>query len=477
MGVVGPPDLGRRVAAILRDDARKGLVDRLAKNAERLAEIANHLPPEGATVHDEHLRPLSGVSGLDAVFSYVYVACGAYWVALPVSIHRGGGRTEDVLERIDILLGSHLQKLTEAGCLPRFHKAEARARALSELFSNVDHYFHGTLALAVCADQAHAPAILARVSAWHRTRVAFVRAGMGLAPAPTTSVVASREETWSTALDKMKQSIAEASPLASITRTAVAMQVLVLCAVACYGGPSGLRCVLAGLAAAMHAQIPNAVARALGNATKTLAEWLPEEVRAMMAPTADVRCAASSMVGLLSAAGLVPALAAVAVQAAADCPPATMQDLPYDAPCRLIAMACDFSAALLRLQSQSHTDPPRLPAGNASEWLRWHDDRTRTPEGSEAEWRSAITVYLDDTERLFVARNTLDMVLRHFPYERHIPGAMHGILARLTVCAISAASGMWGPSTSLARGTMLSYIAWHNPALGSALHLCAGASL
>jgi hypothetical protein len=464
-------DLGRRVTAILRDDARIELVDRLAGNAKGLAEIANNLPPDGANVHDEHLRPLRGQSGHAAVFSFVYVACGAYWVALPVSIHRGSGRPEDVLERIDIRLGSKLQELTEPGCIPRFYAAEGRARTLSKLFSNVDHYFHGTLALAVCADQAHAPAILARVSAWHRTRVAFVRAGMGLAPVP--SVVAKREETWSTVLDKMKQNIAEASPLASITSTAVAMQVLVLCAVACYGGPSGLRCVLAGLAAAMQAHLPNAVARALGNATKTLAEWLPEEVRAMMAPTADVRCAASSMVGLLSASGLVPALAAVSVQAAADCPPATMQELPYDAPCRLIAMACDFSAALLRLQSHSHTDPPRLPAGNASEWLRWHDDKTRgAPEGDEAEWRNAITSYLNETERLFVARNTLEMVLRHFPYEKYIPGAMHDILARLTVCAIAAASGMWGPSTSLARGTMLSYLAWHNPALGSALHLC-----
>jgi hypothetical protein len=232
--------------------------------------------------------------------------------------------------------------------------------------------------------------------------------------------------------------------------------------VACYGGPTGLRCVLAGLAAAAQTQIPNAVARALGNTTRSLAEWLPEDVRAMLVPTAGVRCAASSMVGLLSAAGLVPALAAVAVQAAADCPPATMQELPYDAPCRLIAVACDFSAALLRLES-IHTDPPRLPVGAASGWPRWNN-------GTGAE--EAVARYLKDTERTFVARNTLADVLRHFPRETYVPSAMHGILARLTVCAIAATSGMWGPSTSLARGTMLSYIAWHNPALGSALHLC-----
>ena len=488
--------LGRRVEAILRGDAGSGLVASLVANAEKLAEIANHYPPDGATVHDAHLRPLSGLSsssssglssssssssssGLrsgDSLFSHVYVECGTYWVALPASIgERRDGPTEAVLERIDAKLGTSLQRLTERGCLPRFNAAETRAHWLTTLFSTYERQFHGTLALAVCADQAHAPAILARVSAWHRTRVALVRAGMGLA-APVSRVVPREGRTWSTVLDQMKHNVAEASPLASITRTAVAMQVLVLCAVACYGGPSGLRCVLAGLAAAMQSQIPNAVARALGNATKTLAEWLPAEIREMLAPTADVRCAASSMVGLLSAAGLVPALAAIAVQAAADCPPATIRELPYDAPCRLIAMACDFSAAALRLESLSHTDPPKLPAGSAPGWLRWNDEGRPEgrPEGDEAEWRSAITKYLADTERIFVARNTLADVLRHFPYETRsaIPDAMHGILATLTVCAIAAASGMWGPSTSLARGTMLSYLAWHNPALGSALHLC-----
>ena len=53
---------------------------------------------------------------------------------------------------------------------------------------------------------------------------------------------------------------------------------------------------------------------------------------------------------------------------------------------------------------------------------------------------------------------------------------MHPTLARLTVCAIVAASGAWGPGDgtvhSLARGTMLSYLAWDNPALATALHLC-----
>jgi hypothetical protein len=52
-----------------------------------------------------------------------------------------------------------------------------------------------------------------------------------------------------------------------------------------------------------------------------------------------------------------------------------------------------------------------------------------------------------------------------------LPKPMHATLAKLVVCAFVAASGAW-PNTSLARGTMLSYLAWHNPALAAALHLC-----
>lgn len=451
------PGLGARVEAILRGDAPDRRVRILVANATTLAEIANHVPPDGAAVVDAHLRPLDH----DAL-SHVYVECGPHWVAL-LAARLGQGRAEEVLDRIDGQHGSALAtRLTDPRCVPRFHAAERRARALRALLPSADDRLHGALALAVCADQAHAPAILARVSAWHRTRVALVRAGMGRGEARAAP---SRDPTWSDVVDRIKRDVAEASPLASITGAAVAMQVLVLCAVACYGGARGLRCVLAGLAAAVHSRVPDAVARALGNATTTLAQWLPAEVRAMLAPTAGARCAASSMVGLLAAAGLVPSLAAAAAQAAADCPPATMQELPYDAPCRLIAMACDFAAAALRLESL-HTDPPKVPAGSAPEWLAWHRERGPAVGGGA----EAITAYLDATEARFNAQRALARVLGHF--DERVPSAMHGILARLTVCAIAAACGLWGPSTSLASGTMLTYLAWHNAALGSAVHLC-----
>ena len=173
----------------------------------------------------------------------------------------------------------------------------------------------------------------------------------------------------------------------------------------------------------------------------------------------------------LAAAGLVPPLAAAAAQAAADCPPAAMHALPYDAPCRLVAMACDFAAAALGMAGLRWTDPPALPAtGDAAEWL----PRGAPPVvGDAAEWAPTIAAYLDETQRLFDARRALARVLEHFSCERYLPDAMHRVLAKLTVCAIAAASGMWGPSTSLARGTMLAYLAWHNPALASALRLCA----
>ena len=451
--------LDARIEAILREDAPKRRVQFLVANAKAVAQIANNVPPEGATVVDAHFRPLDH----DAM-SHVYVNCGPHWVAL-LAARLGQGRAESVLDRIDKEHGSALAtKLTEPLCVPRFHAAELRASLLRELLPSADDRVHGALrlALAVCADQEHAPAILASVSAWHRTRVALVRAGMGLEKARAAP---RRDATWSEVVDRIKRDVAEASPLASITGAAVGTQVLVLCAVACYGGPKGLRCVLAGLAAAMHSRVPDAVARAIGTATTTLAQWLPAEVRAMLAPTAGVRCAASSMVGLLAAAGLVPTLAAAAAQAAADCPPATMQELPYDAPCRLIAMACDFAAAALRLESL-HTDPPKMPAGSASEWLAWHREKGPAVGGGA----EAITSYLDATEKRFNAQRALSRVLGHF--DERVPSAMHGILARLTVCAIAAACGLWGPSTSLASGTMLTYLAWHNAALGSAVHLC-----
>jgi hypothetical protein len=464
-------DLRARVETVLRDDARAGLVEKLAASAATLADVARSLPPPGAEVRDARGRAIDAPDGAEGALARVYVDCGAWFVALPAAVvgraAPRAGRPEEVLARIDAALGSRLGETVPARLLPRFHDAEQRARALAALFATPEEYFHGALALAVCAEPAHAPAALARVPAWHRTRVALVRAGVGAARA----VGPARRAAAPGALEQLRLDVAAASPLASITRAATAAQVLVLCAVACYGGARGLRCVLAGLGAAVHSQAPDAVARALGKASRALARYLPPEVRAMLSPAADVRCAASSLAGLLAAAGLVPPLAAAAAQAAADCPPASAHALPYDAPCRLVAMACDFAAAALGMSGLRLTDPPTLPAtGDAAEWL----PRGAPPAvGDAAEWAPAVAAYLDETHRLFEARRALARVLEHFPHERHLPDAAHRVLAALTVCAIAAASGMWGPSTSLARGTMLAYLAWHNPALASALRLCA----
>lgn len=451
-----PAGLKERVEAILRGDADDGLTARLADATARLAEIANNLPPPGASVRHE------GSETLDAVFEVVYVR-GDPWVALPARIgESASGRTHDVLRRIDELIGSRLERtVTEIPTFVLYANAAQRARALRALFTNKGQYYHGALALAVCADEAHTAAILARTSIWNRTRVALVRAGHGIqAPTP-------RANAKPTLRQAVADAVASASPLASITRAAVATQVLVLCAVACFG-QRGLRCVLAALVSGMRTQIAPAVAQALGKVAETL---LPESVRAMLVPSADVACAAASLTGLLAAAGLVPSLVAVAARAAAECPPATAA-LPYDAPCRLIAAACDVSALLVQA---GDFPAATLPAtGDLAEWSRWHaGDAPKPATGDAGEWGRAIGAHLASTERLFQQRDTLRHVLRHVP---SLPDAMHPTLARLTVCAIVAASGAWGPWNgtmhSLARGTMLSYLAWDNPALATALQLC-----
>ena len=450
--------LTRRVEAILRGDAHDGLTDRLAGATGTLAEVARNLPPPGANVRHE-----GGAARLDAVFEGVYVR-GDPWVALPAArIARiPGGYPEGVLGRIDSELGSKLASaVTEIPVLLLYVDAERRARALVGLFTHKDQYYHGALALAVCADDASS--VLAGVSVWNRTRVALVRAGHGL-PAPTTE--GPNPEKPEISLRKaLSDAVASASPLASVTRSAVAAQVLVLCAVACFG-QRGLRCVLAALVSGMRAHVPSAVAEALGKVAATFADrFLPHDVRAMLVPSADVACAAASLTGLLAAAGLVPPVVAVAARAATECRPAPGA-LPYDAPCQLIAAACDASAMLVSSVPEAAT----LPAsGDLAEWSKWHaGDGPMPATGNAEEWGKAIVAHLARTEAMFIKRDLMKKLLNKMP---GLPEPMHATLAKLAVCALVAASGAW-PNASLARGTMLSYLAWHNPALAAALHLC-----
>ena len=449
--------LTQRVEAILHGDAHDGLTYRLAGATETLAEVARNLPPPGANVRHE-----GGAARLDAVFEVVYVR-GDPWVALPAArIARiPGGYPEGVLGRIDRELGSRLASaVTEASVLILYVDAERRARALVGLFTNKDQYYHGALALAVCADDASS--VLAGVSVWNRTRVALVRAGHGL-PAPEGPKPKKTEISLRKALS---DAVAGASPLASVTRSAVAAQVLVLCAVACFG-QRGLRCVLAALVSGMRAHVPSAVAEALGKVAATFADrFLPHDVRAMLVPSADVACAAASLTGLLAAAGLVPPVVAVAARAATECRPAPGA-LPYDAPCQLIAAACDATAMLV----SSVPEAAKLPAsGDLSEWSKWHaGDGPMPATGNAEEWGKAIVAHLARTEAMFIKRDLMRQVLKKMPAD--LPKPMHATLAKLVVCALVAASGAW-PNTSLARGTMLSYLAWHNPALAAALHLC-----
>ena len=449
--------LAQRVEAILHGDAHDGLTYRLAGATETLAEVARNLPPQGANVRHE-----GGAARLDAVFEVVYVR-GDPWVALPAArIARiPGGYPEGVLGRIDSALGSRLASaVTEASVLMLYVDAERRARALVGLFTNIDQYYHGALALAVCADDASS--VLAGVSVWNRTRVALVRAGHGL-PAPEGPNPKKPEISLRKALS---DAVASASPLASVTRSAVAAQVLVLCAVACFG-QRGLRCVLAALVSGMRAHVPSAVAEALGKVAATFADrFLPHDVRAMLVPSADVACAAASLTGLLAAAGLVPPVVAVAARAATECRPAPGA-LPYDAPCQLIAAACDATAMLV----SSVPEPPTLPvSGDLTEWSKWHEgDGPMPATGNAEEWGKAIVAHLARTEAMFIKRDLMRQVLDKMPAD--LPTPMHATLAKLVVCALVAASGAW-PNTSLARGTMLSYLAWHNPALAAALHLC-----
>ena len=448
--------LKQRVEAILLGDAHEGLTARLAGATETLAEVARNLPPQGANVRHE-----GGAARLDAVFEVVYVR-GDPWVALPAArIARiPGGYPEGVLGRIDRELGSRLASaVTEVSVLLLYVDAERRARALVGLFTNTDQYYHGALALAVCADDASS--VLAGVSVWNRTRVALVRAGHGL-PAPEGANPKKPEISLRKALS---DAVASASPLASVTRSAVAAQVLVLCAVACFG-QRGLRCVLAALVSGMRAHVPSAVAEALGKVAATFADrFLPHDVRAMLVPSADVACAAASLTGLLAAAGLVPSVVAIAARAATECRPAPGA-LPYDAPCQLIAAACDATAMLV----SSVPEAPSLPlSGDLTEWSKWHaGDGPMPATGNAEEWGRTIVAHLARTEAMFTKRDLIQQVLNKMP---DLPKPMHPTLAKLVVCALVAASGAW-PNTSLARGTMLSYLAWHNPALAAALHLC-----
>lgn len=470
-------------------------------NAPAMAEVANGIPKQHEPVFALDTRSLGAFriseGEREAVFSRVYLLCTKTgWRSIPVGAFP---RVEsaDVIASLDASMGltglAGLSRKVSYRCVPGIHRAEARARVLRKLDESPTTRFYALIALAAIADDQHAPALLVCLSPWERMRVQIVRSGAMLA-APAAPAKTQRAKS---PLEQLRRDISAASPLSSILGRAAAMQVLVLCAVACYG-TEALGCVFAAIVVGSRRSLLYATAAAIPRALVAYAEQtVPPEVRAMLVPTNDVRCAAHGLLSLLAASGLVPStigtLGITAAQSALVCRPVPIEaaaeqgklgsigsiesvgSIGYAAPCRLIAVACQFAATSVQL-FRTEIKSVALPAINAREgphrdWSRADWIRNTDRGASEnAEWARAMGVYLENVESALKARLSIETLGAYLPVAG-LTTAVHPLLLRLAICALISANGAWG-DVSLPYGTMLAFLAWYNPVLAEALRLC-----
>ena len=496
------------------------------RTARAIAEVANGTPKQHEPVWALDKRS-SGSQGAfrisegesEQAFSRVYLFCTKTgWRSIPVGAFPRAP-SGDVIASLDASMGrtglAGLSRKVSYQCVPGIHRAEARARVLRKLDESPTTRFYALIALAAIADDEHAPVWLGCLSPWERMRVQIVRSGAVLAlPAPKTQ--RGSRANLASPLEQLRRDISAASPLSSILSRAAALQVLVLCAVACYGAEA-LGCVFAALVVGSKRSLLYATAAAIPRA---LIGSLPVEVRAMLVPKEDVRCAAHGLLSLLAASGLVPspigALGITAVQAALMCRPVpiklasaeaaeaakakgpggptesigpagptesiksigpaeSIKSIGYAAPCRLIAVACQFAATsvlLFRTEIRSVAvpaaagDPPR-PDWSRGDWIR---HASRDPNVS-APWASAMGAYLENVESALSARLSIETLGTYLPLSG-LTAAVHPLLLRLAICALISASGAWRGDVSLPYGTMLAFIAWYNPVLAEALRFC-----
>jgi len=495
-----------RIAAVIGTvpDAALEFV-RNPANARAMAEVANGIPKQHEPVFALDTRSLGAFriseGESEAVFSRVYLLCTKTgWRSIPVGAFP---RVEsaDVIASLDASMGltglAGLSRKVSYRCVPGIHRAQARARVLRKLDESPTTRLYALIALAAIADDQNAPALLACLSPWERMRVQIVRSGAMLA-APAAPAKTQRAKS---PLEQLRRDISAASPLSSILARAAAMQVLVLCAVACYG-TEALGCVFAAIVVGSRRSLLYATAAAIPRALVAYAEQtLPPEVRAMLVPTNDVRCAAHGLLSLLAASGLVPStigsLGITAAQSALMCRPVPIEpaaeqgklgpiesaestesvgSIGYAAPCRLIAVACQFAATsvqLFRTEIKS-VALPAIDAGAAgphrdwsrADWIR----NTDRGASANAEWASAMGVYLENVESALKARLSIETLGAYLPVAG-LTTAVHPLLLRLAICALISANGAWG-DVSLPYGTMLAFLAWYNPVLAEALRLC-----
>jgi len=454
------------------------------RNARAIAEVANGIPKQHESVFALDKRSSGSQSAFrEAVLSRVYLFCTKTgWRSIPVGAFPREP-SGNVIAMLDTSMGleglARGPRKVQFQCVPGIYRAEARALVLRKLDESPTTRFYALIALAAIADAEHAPAWLECLSPWERMRVQIVRSGATLTapPAPTTRASPGRGP-----LEQLRREISEASPLSSILSRAAALQVLVLCAVACYG-VEALGCVFAALVVGSKRSLLYATAAAIPRA---VIGALPVEVRAMLVPTDDVRCAAHGLLSLLAASGLVPSpigtLGITAVQSALMCRPApisgmaqlgSIESIGYAAPCRLIAVACQFAATslqLFRTEIKSVTLPAITVGATRADGIR----RGAANEGIEDEWASAMSVYLENVESALKARLSIETLGKYLPLEG-ITAAVHPLLLRLAICALISATDAWRGvvgDVSLPYGTMLAFIAWYNPVLAEALRLC-----
>ena len=457
------------------------------RNARAIAEVANGIPRQHESVLALDKRS-SGSQGAfrEAVLSRVYLFCTKTgWRSIPVGAF-AREPSGNVIAMLDTSMGleglARGPRKVQFQCVPGIHRAEARALVLRKLDESPTTRFYALIALAAIADAEHAPAWLECLSPWERMRVQIVRSGATLAapPAPTTRASPGRSP-----LEQLRRDISEASPLSSILSRAAALQVLVLCAVACYG-VEALGCVFAALVVGSKRSLLYATAAAIPRA---VIGALPVEVRAMLVPTDDVRCAAHGLLSLLAASGLVPSpigtLGITAVQSALMCRPVPIRDrvqlgsiesIGYAAPCRLIAVACQFAATSLQLfhtEIKSVALPAITGGATRADGIR-RGAANLGMGGIEDEWARAMSVYLENVESALKARLSIETLGKYLPLEG-ITAAVHPLLLRLAICALISATDAWRGvvgDVSLPYGTMLAFIAWYNPVLAEALRLC-----